>query len=89
MAFLQVPGTTPLEKLSLKMDNNSALAIGLSALRKVGGLSSGPTEPMLRMACLAVSSSRVVNGEQQDSAAIGSCHAFFHVTSLSTLPFVE
>ncbi len=34
MASFQIPGTTPLEKLSLKMDTHSTLAIGPSALSK-------------------------------------------------------
>ncbi len=59
-ASFQISGTTPLEKLLLKMDNNSVLAIGLSALRKVGGMSSGPVAPLLLMACMAMSSSRTV-----------------------------
>ncbi len=46
VASNQIPGTTPLEKLSLKMDNNSAL---------VGGMSSGPAVPLLHMACMVVS----------------------------------
>ncbi len=63
--------------LSLKMDNSSALAIGPSALRKVGGMSSGPAAPLLHMAYMVVSSSRMVKGEQQDSATVNSCSAFF------------
>ncbi len=42
----------------------------MGALRKVGGMSSGPAAPLLRMACMAMSSSRMVKGEQQDSAAV-------------------
>ncbi len=59
------------------MDNSSAIVIGSSALRKVGGMSSGPAAFLLRMVCMAESSSRMVKGEQQDSAAVGSCGAFF------------
>ncbi len=54
------------------MDNWSAMAIGPSALRKVGWMSSG-----LRMTCMAVSSSRTVKGEQMDSVAVGICSIFF------------
>ncbi len=43
------------QKLSLKMDSNSVLAVGPSALRKVGGMSSGPAASFLRMACMALS----------------------------------
>ncbi len=74
--FLRIPRTTPLEKLPLKMDKSSALAIGPSALRKVGGMLSGPSAPLLPMACMVVSGSWMVTGEQQDSAAVGSCSAF-------------
>ncbi len=78
VASFQIPGTTPLEKLSLKMDYNSALAIGPSALRKVGGMSSGPAAHLLWLhACMVVSSLEVVKVEQHDSAAVGSCSAFF------------
>ncbi len=77
VAAFQIPGTTPLQKLSLKIDNNSVLAIGPSSMRKVEGMSSGPAAPLLRMAFMAMSSSRVVKGEQQDSAAVRSCSAFF------------
>ncbi len=77
MVSFQIPGKTSLEKLSLTMDNSSAYAIGPSALRKVGGMPSGPAAPLLRMACMAASSSQMVKGEQQDSAAVGSCSAFF------------
>ncbi len=78
MASFLIPGKTPLEKLSLKMDKSSALAIGPSSLRKIGGLSSGSAAPLLRMACMDVSSSRMVKSEQQDSAAVGSFSAFFN-----------
>ncbi len=77
MASFQIPGKTPFEELSLKMDSISALSIGPSALRKVGGMSFGPAAPLPRMACIAVSSSQKVKGEQQDSAAVGSCSTFF------------
>ncbi len=73
MAFFQIPGTTPLEKLSLKIDNNSALAIGPSALRKVGGMSSGPAAPFLRMARMAMSSAgRASSRIQLQSVAVVS-----------------
>ncbi len=37
------------------MDSNSVLAVGPSALRKVGGMSSGPAAPFLRMVYMAMS----------------------------------
>ncbi len=77
VGVFQIPGKTPLEKLSLKTGNSSALAIGPSALRKVGGMSSGAAAPLLRVACMAVLSLRMVTGVQQGSAAVGSCCAFF------------
>ncbi len=61
----QIPGTTPSEKI----DYRSALVIGPNAFRKVRGMSVGPVEPSFRMACIAVSGSRMVKGEQRDSAA--------------------
>ncbi len=39
--------------------------------------SSGPAAPFLRKACMAMSSSRRVKGEQHDSAVVGICSAFF------------
>ncbi len=57
-AFFQIPGTTPLEKLSLKMDSSSVLAVGPSALRKVGGSQKAvgwgePESDMMRFQALA------------------------------------
>ncbi len=66
-----------MEKLSLKMDSSSALAIGPSAFGKVGEMSSGPAAPLLHMVCVAVSSSGMVKGDQQDSASVGCYSAFF------------
>ncbi len=59
------------------VDNSSAMAIDPSALRKVGGMSSEPAKPLLCMTCMAVLSSRMVKGEQQVSAMVGSCSASF------------
>ncbi len=77
VASFQIPGTTPLEELSVKEDKSSALVIGTSDLRKVRGMSPGPVAPWLRMACLAVSSSWMVKGKQCTSAAVGNCCASF------------
>ncbi len=77
VASFQIPGTPPLEKLSLKVDNSSVLAIGLSALREIGGIYCGPVSSVRRKVCMAVPSSQMVKSEQQDSVAVDSCSAFF------------
>ncbi len=56
----------------MKIDNNSALAIGPTALRKVEEMSPGPAAPFLRMACMAMSSSRMAKGVQQSVAVVPS-----------------
>ncbi len=61
----------------MKMDNSLALFIGPSVLKNVGGMSSRPAAPLHCMAFTAVSSSRMVKDEQQDSAAVGNFSAFF------------
>ncbi len=64
----QVPRTTPLKKLLLNMDSSSVLALGPSALRKVGGTLARPAAPL---------PSLMVTGEQQDAAVVGRCCVFF------------
>ncbi len=52
LSSFQIHGATPLEKFLLKLNSSLALAIGPSALKKVGGMSAGPAEPLLCMACV-------------------------------------
>ncbi len=44
-ALFQICGQVPVAKLQLKISSSSLFARGLSALRKVDGMSSGPGVP--------------------------------------------
>ncbi len=54
VASFQIARTTPLEKLSLRVDDISAMVIGLRALKKVVGMSSVPAAFFHRNACIPV-----------------------------------
>ena len=74
MACLHCCGHMPFSKKRLKMSRSSCLAIGPSAWRKVGGMSSGPHAPFVFIFPSALSNSYGVKGTQLPS--VSSSFAF-------------
>ncbi len=75
--LLQICGEVPVAKLQLKISGSSLFAPGPSALRKAGGMSSGPGDPFDLICRIARSSSDGRNGWQQASSTVGDLRTPF------------
>ncbi len=78
MALFQIWGEVPVAKLQLKISSSSLFARGPSALRKVGGMSSGPGAPFDLSYRTARSSSYDWNGRQHASSTVGDLRTSFN-----------
>ena len=72
MATLQILGEWAREKDELNMDSNSWRAKRPNALRKDGGMSSGPAAPLLFVYLMADNNSHIWSGTQPSSSIDGA-----------------
>ena len=76
MATLQILGEWARQKDELNMDSNSWTAKRPNDLRKDGGMSSGPTAPLLFIYLMAANDSHIWSGTQLSSSIDGASSCF-------------